>query len=441
MKLFLIFILLVLLGGSLVGELIVQDPGYVLLSFKNTTVETSIWGLGVVVLVGFTALYLFLQLSQYLLQRRRKIREWSENRSRKQAHLKTLSGLNALSAGDWSKAQRLLSQAAPHSDVALVNYLAAARAAHEQNQPESCDELLDQARRSAPKAEIAVGVIQSQIQIERNHWQAALETLVRLRKKAPKHSLVLRLLTQTYAELKDWGSIVQLLPDLRKHLVFNSEQLEQLEQQVYLGHLQKNLDSVSSGTEDDARAQMLMHNWKSVPKALQNDSTLIERQVELLVQCNAGDQAEAFIKERLKKQWQPNLVNLYGRIEASQLDKQLKQAQSWLRDHPQDATLQLTLGRLALRNAEWQQAQNHFEQSLALHSSAEAYAELARLLNHLPNNSNSRHLLQQHVDTLTDTLPNLPQPTLPQPDPEVLEEKPATLEKPPVTEQPETKTA
>jgi HemY protein len=423
MKLFLIFILLVLLAGSVVGELIVQDPGYVLLSFKNTTVETSIWGLGIIVLLSFTALYLFLQLSQYLLQRRRKIREWSTNRSRKQAHLKTLSGLNALSAGDWSKAQRLLSQAALHSDVALVNYLAAARAAHEQNQPESCNELLDQARLVAPKAEVAVGVIQSQIQIERNEWQAALETLVRLRKKAPKHSLVLRLLTQAYSELKDWGSIVQLLPDLRKHQVFNGEQLEQLEQKVYLGHLQKNLDSVSAGAEDTVRAQMLVHGWKSVPKALQNDSSLIERQVELLVQCNAVDQAEAFIKERLKKQWQPNLVNLYGRIEATQLDKQRKQALSWLRDHPKDAALQLTLGRLALRNAEWQQAQAYFEKSLELQSSTEAYAELARLLNHLPDNSHSQHLLQQHVGTLTDKLPNLPQPTLPEP--EAQEAKPA----------------
>ncbi|MEH6470699.1 MAG: heme biosynthesis HemY N-terminal domain-containing protein [Halopseudomonas sp.] len=418
MKLFLIFILVVLLAGSVVGELIVQDPGYVLLSYQHTTIETSIWGLGAVLLLGFTALYILIQLIQYLLQRRRKIHDWSETRQRNQANRKTLSGLNALSAGNWSKAQRLLSQAAPNSDVALVNYLAAARAAHEQNQHESCDELLNQARLIAPKAEVAIGVIQSQIEIERSQWESALATLVQLRHKAPKHTLVLKLLTQAYSELKDWGSIVQLLPDLRKHQVYGGEQLQQLEQQVYLGHLQKTLDSVSSGAEDDVRFRMLMHGWKAVPKAFQHDEALIERQVELLLQCKANDQAEAFLKERLKKQWQPALVNLYGRIEASQLDKQLKQALSWQQDHPQDATLQLTLGRLALRNSEWQQAKIHFEKSLEHKASTEAYGELARLLHHLQDGEASQQLLQQHVDTLTTALPDLPQPepSLPSPD-------------------------
>ncbi len=414
MKRLLVFILLVLLAGSVIGELIVKDPGYVLLSYQTTTVETSIWGLGVVVLVSFTTLYLLLQLIQYLLQRRSRIRNWSQKRSHKQAHLKTLNGLNALSAGDWSKAQRLLSQAAPNSDVALVNYLAAARAAHEQNQPESCNELLEQARRIAPKAEVAVGVIQCQIQIERNQWQPALETLVRLRKKAPKHTLVLKLLAQTYTELKDWGSIVQLLPDLRKYQVYNGDKLQQLEQQAYLGHLQKSLDSHSPGAGNEAN--MLMQSWKSVPKQLQNDCALIERQVELLLQCRASDQAEAFLKERLKKHWQPALVNLYGRIEASQHQKQFKQAQGWQREHPQDASLQLTLGRLALRNSEWQQAQLHFEKSLEQQSSTETYGELARLLLHLQDDAGSQQLLQQHMGILTAKLPDLPLPALPLPE-------------------------
>ena len=424
MKLLLIFALVVLLAGSIVGELIVQDPGYVLLSFKNTTIETSIWGLFLILVVSFTALYLTLQLLQYLLQRRRKIHQWNENRGREQANRKTLSGLNALSAGRWSKAQRLLSQAAPKSGISLVNYLAAARAAHEQNQHETCDELLDKARLAAPKAEVAIGIIQSQIQIDRGLWESALATLVRLRQKAPKHSLVLKLLTQTYSELKDWGSIVQLLPELRRYRVYPDEQLQQLEQQVYLGHLRKSLESVSPGADDEVRRRMLMHSWKAVPKTYQHDTGLILRQVELLLDCGANGQAESFLKERLKKQWHADLVKLYGCIEGADLEKQFKQALSWQQDHPNDAELQLTLGRLALRNSEWQQAQQHFEQSLQLKPSGEAYAELARLLNNSPDNPDGQQLLQQHVSSLTADLPELPQPSIEMlSDPEPPEEK------------------
>ncbi len=410
MILLLICILVVLLAGSIAGELIVKDPGYVLLSYQGTTIETSIWGLGLIAIFAFAALYLLLQLAQYLLQRRRKIRNWSENRSRQRSDRQTLSGLNALSVGDWSKAQRLLTQAAPKSGVALVNYLAAARAANEQNQHNSCDELLDQARLFAPKADVAVGIIQSQIQIERGQWQPALETLLRLRKKAPKNTYLLKQLTQAYSEQKDWGSIVQLLPELRKHKALTDQQLQQLEQKAYLGHLQKTLDSVTADAGNEVRSRMLMHGWKSVPKALQRDADLIKRQVELLLECDANGQAETFLKDRMNKQWQPELVPLYGQIEGSDLAKQFKQALKWQQQHPSDAELQLTLGRLALRNNEWQQARIHFEQSLQLADSNETYGELARLLQHLKDDASSQKLLQQHVAILTASLPDLPQP-------------------------------
>ncbi|MEH6649659.1 MAG: heme biosynthesis HemY N-terminal domain-containing protein [Motiliproteus sp.] len=411
MKLMLIFALIVLLAGSIVGELIVQDPGYVLLSYQNTTIETSLWGLLLVVVVGFALIYLTLQLVQYLLQRRRKIHDWSENRSRHRAENKTLSGLNALSAGNWSKAQRLLSQAAPRSGVSLVNYLAAARAAYEQNQLESCDELLQKAREAAPKAEVAVGIIQVQIDVERGQWQQALKTLVELRQKAPKNSYILKQLVQVYSELKDWGSMVKLLPELRKYQAYPDAQLQQLEQKVYLGHLQKTLDSVSNSTENPVRAKMLMHGWKAVPKTLQNDGDLIGRQVELLLECDDSAQAENFLKDRLNKQWQPELVTQYGVLDGANPAKQFKQAKSWAQQHPADAALQLTLGRLALRNNEWQQAQDFFEKSLELSATTEAYAELARLLQHFGDDSNGS-VLQHHLGSLTAGLPDLPQPVL-----------------------------
>jgi HemY protein len=409
MKLLLLLALAVLLGGSLVGELIVQDPGYVLLSYQNTTVETSIWGLVMIALVLFTVLYLALQLIQYLLQRRRKFRQWSDNHSRNRANRRSLSGFNALSSGNWSKAQRLLTQAASHSGLPLINYLAAARAAHEQNQQESRDELLELARRSAPKAEVAVGIVQSQMLVERGHWESALAILSRLRRKAPKHSHVLKLLTQVYSELKDWGAIVQLLPELRKQQVYGDQQFYQLQQKVYLGHLQATLEKLAEDADNSVRSKMLSHSWKAVPKELRHDPLLVERQVELLLDCDAHAQAEKFLKEQLKQRWQSQLVGLYGRIEGADTAKQFRQALAWQQHHPKDAQLQLALGRLALRNGEWLQAKKHFQQSLELDNSSEAYSELARLLAHLDDKDADQQLLQ-HLDILTDKLPPLPLP-------------------------------
>ncbi|MCW8885887.1 MAG: heme biosynthesis protein HemY, partial [Motiliproteus sp.] len=91
---------IILLAGAFVGELVIKDPGYVLLSYQSTTVETSIWGLAIVVLVTFFIFHLAVRLLQYILERRRKIGDWNEKRTRVRANRRTLKGLLAMSTGD-----------------------------------------------------------------------------------------------------------------------------------------------------------------------------------------------------------------------------------------------------------------------------------------------------------------------------------------------------
>jgi HemY protein len=57
----------------------------------------------------------------------------------------------------------------------------------------------------------------------------------------------------------------------------------------------------------------------------------------------------------------------------------LRVAESWVKEHPNDAALALALGRLALRNRNWSQAREQFEASLHLDPSPAAQAELGRL--------------------------------------------------------------
>jgi HemY protein len=58
----------------------------------------------------------------------------------------------------------------------------------------------------------------------------------------------------------------------------------------------------------------------------------------------------------------------------------IERAETWLRDHPRDATLLLTLGKLCTQQALWGKAQSYLEASLALEPSQAAHVALAQLL-------------------------------------------------------------
>jgi len=74
----------------------------------------------------------------------------------------------------------------------------------------------------------------------------------------------------------------------------------------------------------------------------------------------------------------------------------------------------LSLGRVCLRNRRWSQAREYFESAGRLSNNtaltAEANAELARLLDHQGEHAQSAALYAKAMAQLDHQLPDLPQP-------------------------------
>lgn len=62
MKRFFMILLILLLAGAWLGQLMVQDPGYVLLAYRQTTIETSLWVLALMAILAFAVLHTLLNL-------------------------------------------------------------------------------------------------------------------------------------------------------------------------------------------------------------------------------------------------------------------------------------------------------------------------------------------------------------------------------------------
>jgi len=321
-RLFIVVIVVLLAAAGLVA-LIEMDSGYVLISYRFVTIETSLW-MALFLLLAFY--YLF-----YLLMR----------------VLRRLSRMRG-AVGDWLGAKTYRREL-----VQLEMKLAAGE----------CGEVVRAfGERGAGELEAAE----------------------------------LRLLVRARRGLGDWPELLTLLPWLHKRRVLDAEEMEALEFQVHTGML--------------AAAHDVKQAWNGIPAEQRKRSALIEYYGNLLLEAGDDLEAEKVLTKAIKRDWDGRLVAMYGRIRGRDPARRLKQAESWLKSHPEDAGLMLCLGRLSLRNDLWGQARDYFETSHRLAPSSETCAELGRLLFSLGEREKSARYYREGLLLRETNLPDLPLP-------------------------------
>ena len=401
-------VLIVLLIAALLGMAVAEDPGYLLIAWRNMSVETSIW----VGLAFLLALWLLVALLRAVVRvinaSSRRVNPWSRHNRARRANQVTTRGLLEFAEGHWANSLRLLRRSAPHADQPLINYLAAARAAHELEDYRESDNLLREAYETTPNADVAIAVTQAQLQIARGQLEQALASLTRLRKEHPKHLYALKLMGQLYLKLEDWERLEQLLPELRRHHLHSEADQLELERRVYTALL---LQAGQRSTGLDAgAANPVSAVWERLPKSLRQDAVLVQTYALQLRESGAEVHAERVLREALAHFYSDRLVHIYGLVRGAEPARQLSAAERWLADHPHDATLQLALGRLALRNNLWGKAREYLEASFANRRDIQTCAELVRLLEHMGEQAAAQKVLRQGFALMVHDLPELPQP-------------------------------
>ena len=368
----LIFGFIILLIAVGLGFLIHKDPGYLLISYANWRIETSLWVAVIAIILTFLILYFLIRLIHQTTTLSHKFKRWSQLRNERKARTMTNQGLCELAEGNWQHAETKLSKAATNSNTPLINYLAAARAAQEQAAYDRRDDYLRKAHETTTGTALAVGLTQAQLQINSKQWEQALATLKHLNQITPHHKYVLKLLKRTYLELQDWSQLLMLLPALTKYKVLSTSELNHLEEKVYLALL-KNAARSSDNQALETIWDKIPKNWKSHPPIVTiYTGTLIER--------NQDATAIIVIEQALKKNWDPSLVKNYGLATSDNNAKQLSNAEGWLKKHPKEAELLLTLGQLSMRGKFWGKAREYLEESIAIAPRPETYQTLGQLL-------------------------------------------------------------
>ena len=367
-----IIILAALAAGSWLAAQGAKESGYVLLKFGDWSIETSVIVLVIALLILFTLLYMLLRSWGVLRRSPKEVGKWNDDRKQQKSRKALTKGLISLEEGKFAEAEHLLLRHASNSDTPLLHYLGAARAAQSQDASERRDNYLRLARETTDKAEVAVGLVQSELQLAAGQKEQAIAGLKYLREAAPKHPQVLKNLQQIYADSDEWEDMQDMLPDLRKRHVLPSAEMKELAGDATAGQLhhalaQKDWDMMSS-------------IWRDAPTKLRQTETLLMPYLKGLEQQDQQQQALQLIESFMRKNWSDSLAYLYGKIEMDDSLSQLAKTEKWLKKETDNPWLLLSAGRLARKNQLWAKAEDYLRSSLAKGPRGETYQELAQVL-------------------------------------------------------------
>lgn len=403
-----IVIVLAIALALVLGLGISKSPGYILIDYPHVfRYESGIWStLAALIALGLVVFVLGLLL-RAVATSTGLVNPWSRRNRSRRVNSAIEQGQLDLAEGRWSSAEKHLRRAAEAERQPLLYYLGAARAANEQGRHEECDALLERALQRQPQAELAIALNHAQLQTDRGDTDGALQTLQVMHERHPRNVQVLRQLQRLHQQRGEWPAVIRLLPELRKDKALPIGELAELERRAWNENLA--LATVQPGSGEEGLAA-LHRAWQQLSTPQRQEPSLVLAYAEQLRQLGAQVEAEEVLRQALKRQYDSHLARLYGLVRGSDANRQLQAAEGWLKQHPDDSSLLLTLGRLCLQDRLWGKARDYLEASLRLQRNPEACAELARLLARLGDTERSNQLFQEGLGLLDERLLALPLP-------------------------------
>lgn len=388
-----IWALVALVIGAFGAHFLLQDRGYVLISFVGYNIEMSV----PVLFLALVLLYVLVRIALRVWRAPRQLGRALAEQQVRRAGSRLARGLIHMTEGDFKRGERLLTDGVTGSDSKLVNYLMAARAAEAQGSPERRDEWLNLARASDPKAWAAVALTQAELQLAAGEHQAAIATLKHVEERKPGHATCLALLTETYLAVGDRERLAALLPRLAR---------SKLEPDKLSPLLAEGLEAMLRNPNFDLTA--LKAIWSPLPLGLRRRPALIRSRALLLDKLGRGEEAVKALNAALKRGWDKGLVTTFGEVQAADRLKQLQRAESWLKQHGEDAALLMTAARLCMANELWGKARSYLESSIAMKPEPASYALYGELLDQLGEGEAAARAYQAGLRMVAPDVEGLP---------------------------------
>src|SRR5215831_3634781 len=368
--------------------------GYALLVAPPYRIELSLNLLVILVLGSFFLLYLLSQLMLRTMEVPARVRAWRAQQKRESARTKQDAAIVALLEGRYGKAQQVAQEALALPYSSGLAALIAARAAIDVRQFDKAESFLSRSEAQPKSLAVPRLTLSAESALEQGQPQEALRLLSLLKDEAGMHTAALRLELRAMQAARRFAEIPPLDDQLVKRKVFDAAQGEQVRNAAQREQL-RSLAHDASGLRD---------TWNRLPEATRTQPKVAGAAARSFLQLGGDREAAEIIAASLEREWDSELVDLYGECSLPDATRQLEQAERWLGLYSQDATLLRVLGTLCQRQQLWGKAQTYLEASLALDNNWRTQLALGEMLGPLGNSEEANSHFVAALRLATDEL-------------------------------------
>lgn len=374
------------------------NNGYALLVAPPYRVELSLNLFLLLIVAGFAALYLALRMIVHTARLPAEVRAWRRRQREARSRAKQEAATVALLEGRYVKAQQQAKEALAFPDASGLAALIGARAAIDVRQYAAAEELLGRPEAQGRSLAVSRLTLSAESALEQGQPQDALRILSDLKREAGLHTAALRLELRAAQASGRFSDISALTDQLVKRGVFDAAQAAE----VKIAAQREQLRSLATD------ATGLREAWNRLPEAARTEPRIARAGARSFLALGADREAAEIAARGLERQWDSELVEIYGECVLSEATRQLEQAEAWLAAHNQDAALLRVLGTLCERAQLWGKAQTYFEASLAIDDRWETHLTLGEMLGRLGRNEEANAHFVAALKLATEALKRNP---------------------------------
>ena len=372
--------------GAVLVNAISQDPGYLLVTWGDWQLETSVWLALSALLLSFLLLWFILRALRTTLKVPRALRRWLGLRSARGAQRRADKGFAAFFEGHWDVAEKALKKGGAPDEQTLLHPLYAALAALHRGESARALALLEQAETEglAPISLITLARAECHLKAgATNEAERSLEQLSASERKTPR-AKVLRA-EAAYLQ-RDWQPLTELLVDVRRAGIAPDEQINVWERESWNALLSEADDAASTAVSVWKRAPESLKApgqplWPALLDILRRDAQADALQAQadaLQAQANA---LQKVLQERLQQHCEPATLEAVNGLPDKQLLKMKKAIQRW-RDEDSEGRCHAVLARIARIEGDAEAEAGLWADAHARHPSASHAAGWADCLRH-----------------------------------------------------------
>ena len=333
------------------------NPGNVVFFYPPHRIDMSLNLFVVAAALLFLVLYGLARAVRATLGMPERVAEYRLRKREREANRGLREALKALFEGRFGHAEKAAMRAAELPENAGLAALIGARAAHRMREPARRDAWLAGTVHDANLKTARLMTV-TELLVDEHKPEAALEAVAELNASGQRHIHALQWAMKANQQARNWPEVLRLVRTLDKRNALHPALSSRLRELAYESLL----------SEGGLDPESIRRVWTGVPVADRVQPAIAARAAGAFNARGLHDEARVIVEDALRTGWDERVVRAYrdaaGPEGSPTLLAQIEKCEGWLRDHPNDPELALTLGALCLRQKLWGKAQRYLEAAL-----------------------------------------------------------------------------